>query len=115
LQEILYLYDFNDPESPIGTVTRNLIEGISDLKNKRIVAWTGSPTGGGFCRGMETTIELDETKYVGTSMYLFAAVLERFFGLYVSMNSFSQLVVTVKQREGLLKRWPPRAGELPLL
>jgi len=41
-------------------------------------------------------------------------VLEHFFGLYVSMNSFSQLVVRVKQREGELKRWPPRAGDQPL-
>jgi type VI secretion system protein ImpG len=114
LQEILRLYDFNDPESPAATVTRNIIDGIIDLKTRRVTAWTGGPTGGGFCRGIETTIELDETKYVGSSMYLFAAVLERFFGLYVSMNSFSQLVARVKQREGELKRWPPRAGDLPL-
>ncbi len=114
LQEILRLYDFNDPESSAATVMRNIIEGITDLKTRRVTAWTGGPTGGGFCRGIETTIEFDETKYVGTSMYLFAAVLERFFGLYVSMNSFSQLVARVKQRDGELKRWPPRAGELPL-
>lgn len=114
LQEILRLYDFNDPESPIGMVMRNMIDGIVDLKTRRVTAWTGGPTGGGFCRGIETTIELDETKFVGTSMYMFAAVLERFLGLYVSMNSFSQLVATVKQREGELKRWLPRAGELPL-
>jgi type VI secretion system protein ImpG len=115
LQEILRLYDFNDPEDAVSQVTQNMIDGISDLKSRRITAWTGGPTGGGFTRGIEVTIEFDETKYAGVSMYLFAAVLEQFFGLYVSINSFSQLVARVKQREGELKRWPPRAGEQPLL
>ena len=36
-------------------------------------------------------------------------------GLYASINSFTQLVATVKHREGVLKRWPPRAGEQPML
>ncbi len=115
LQEILRLYDFNDPEDAVSVVTQNMIDGISELKSRRITAWTGGPTGGGFTRGLEVTIEFDETKYAGVSMYLFAAVLEQFLGLYVSINSFSQLVARVKQREGELKRWPPRAGDQPLL
>ena len=44
-----------------------------------------------------------------------ASVLERFLGLYVSINSFSQLVARTRQREGILRRWPPRAGERTLL
>jgi len=114
LQELLRLYDFFDPEDAGSAVVQNMIEGITDLKSRRITAWTGGPSGGGFARGVEVTVELDETKFIGVSMYLFAAVLEHFFGLYVSMNSFSQLVVRVKQREGELKRWPPRAGDQPL-
>jgi type VI secretion system protein ImpG len=115
LQEILRLYDFNDPESPIAIVMRNLVEGIVELTSRRVVAWIGGPTGGSFGRGIEVSVEFDEDKYVGTSMYLFSAVLERFLGLYVSINSFSQLVARAKQREGELKRWPPRAGDRPLL
>jgi type VI secretion system protein ImpG len=46
---------------------------------------------------------------------LFAAVLENFFGLYTSLNSFTQLVAKSRQREEPLKRWPPRAGEQILL
>ena len=59
----------------------------------------------------EVTVELDEEKYVGTGAYLFASVLERFLGLYASINSFTQLVARTRQGEGLLKRWPPRAGD----
>ena len=54
-------------------------------------------------------------RYAGTGVYLFACVLERFLGLYVSINSFSQLVGKTKQSEGIFKRWRPRAGEIQLL
>jgi len=66
-------------------------------------------------RGVETTLEFDENQYVGSGVFLFAAVLERFLGLYATVNSFNQLVAKTKQREGHLKRWPPRAGEQVLL
>jgi type VI secretion system protein ImpG len=66
-------------------------------------------------RGIETTIEFDEEQYVGSGLFLFAAVLERFLGLYSSVNSFSQLAARVKQREGYLKRWQPRSGEQVIL
>jgi type VI secretion system protein ImpG len=38
-------------------------------------------------------------------------VLERFLSLYASVNSFSQLVASTKQREGVMRRWPPRTGD----
>ena len=60
-------------------------------------------------------LELDEQRYVGIGAFLFACVLERFLGLYASINSFSQLIARTKQGEGYLKKWPPRAGELQLL
>ena len=64
-----------------------------------------------FVRGIEVTLELDEQQFVGTGAFLFAQVLERFLGLYCSVNSFSQLVLTSRQREGIIRRWSPRAGE----
>ena len=51
----------------------------------------------------------------GGGVFLFASVLERFLGLYTSLNSFTKSVVTTKQREEPLRRWPPRAGEQVLL
>jgi type VI secretion system protein ImpG len=61
------------------------------------------------------TIGFDERKYVGTGVFLFASVLERFLGLYVSINSFSQLVAKNQTTQGIIKRWPPRAGEQRML
>jgi type VI secretion system protein ImpG len=117
LQEILRLYDFSDPEAgeQLAAVTRHVIEGILAVESRPVVGRTGGPTASGFARGMEVTVEFDEEKYVGTGMFLFACVLERFLGLYVSINSFSQLVGRSKQGEGYFKRWPPRAGDQPLL
>ncbi|RMG02074.1 MAG: type VI secretion system baseplate subunit TssF, partial [Acidobacteria bacterium] len=54
--------------------------------------------------------EFDESEFVGNSVYLFACVLDHFLGLYVSLNSFNELVITSKQREGVVKRFKPRAG-----
>jgi type VI secretion system protein ImpG len=117
LQEILRLYDFSDPEAgqQLAAVTRNVIEGILGVGSRRVVARVRSDSVSDFCRGLEVTVELDEQRYVGVGAYLFACVLERFLGLYASINSFSQLVVRTKQGEGYLKKWPPRAGEQRLL
>jgi type VI secretion system protein ImpG len=110
LQEILQLYDFWGT-----TAIQQQITGITDVRSRRVVARPPSMGWNGFCRGIETTIEFDEEKYVGSGVFLFASVLERFLGLYSSLNSFSQLVAVSKQREEPLKRWPPRAGDQILL
>lgn len=110
LQEILYLYDLLD-----SSATRKQISGLKKLKSRPAVRQTGNRIGAGFVRGIETTIEFDEDQYVGSGLFLFASVLERFLGLYTSINSFNQLVAVTSQREGILKQWPPRAGEQILL
>jgi type VI secretion system protein ImpG len=110
LQEILLLYNFVD-----STSTRKQVTGITSVRSKRVTKQTGSRIGTGFVRGIESTIEFDEEQYVGSGVFIFASVLERFLGLYASVNSFSQLVAKTKQREGELKKWLPRAGEQILL
>ena len=76
----------------------------------RVVGWLDSPEASAFCRCVEVSVEFDEKKYVGTGVYLFASVLERFLGLSASINSFTQLVVTTPQRKEVLQEWEPRAG-----
>jgi type VI secretion system protein ImpG len=110
LREILLLYDFMD-----SAATRKQIQGIDRVASRRVVRQTGSRIGTGFVRGVETTIEFDENQYVGGGVFLFASVLERFLGLYTSVNSFNQMVARTKQREEELKRWAPRAGDQALL
>lgn len=110
LQEILGLYDFSG-----SSVVRQQIAGILGVGARRVVRRPGTMGWQGFCRGTEVTIEFDEEKYVGSSLFLFASVLEQFLGLYTTMNSFTQLVATTRQRDKPIKLWPPRTGEQVLL
>lgn len=109
LKEILKLYDFSD--SP---VVQQQIAGLLSVSSRQVMRRIRSPHGSGFARGIEATLELDESRYVGSGAYLFSSVLEKFLALYVSINSFSELIVATKQR-GVLKRWPPRSGHQTLL
>lgn len=106
LQEILQLYNFAD-----SAVIRKQIMGITGIKSRKVVRKMGNMVGTGFVRGMETTIEFDEEQFVGSGLFLLASILERFLAIYTSLNSFNQLVMTTKQRQGEVKRWEPRAGE----
>jgi len=110
LREILKLYDLAD-----SAETRSVIDGIQSVRCRRVTGRAGGDAGGGFCRGIEVNLHFDEERFAGSGVYLFASVLERFFGLYCSVNSFSKLVATTNKREGELRRWTPRAGETVLL
>jgi type VI secretion system protein ImpG len=110
LREILKLYDFSD-----SAETRSTIDGILNVRTRRVVGRDPRDTRGGFCRGLEVTVHFDEDRFVGSGLFLFACVLERFLGLYCSINSFSKLIATTNKREGELRRWAPRAGETALL
>lgn len=110
LKEILRLYDFRD-----SAATRNMIESIQRLQTKPITAPIQIEDTVAMCRGTQVNMELDPVMLAGTSPLLFASVLERFFGLYCSINSFTRLVVTLSGKDGELKRWSPRAGEKALL
>ena len=110
LQEILQLYNFTD-----SSVTRKQILGITDIETKKVVRQIGGRIGAGFVRGLETTLTFDEEQFVGSGMFLFACVLDRFFGLYASINSFNQLSIRSEQREETIKKFEPKAGEQVLL
>ena len=110
LREILKLYDFAD-----SAETRAMIEGILSVRSRRVVGRVPGGVQTGFCRGIEVTLHFDEDRFAGSGLFLFACVLERFLGLYCSVNSFSKLVATTNKREGELRQWPPRAAETVLL
>jgi type VI secretion system protein ImpG len=65
-----------------------------------------------FGSGVGIDLELDDHAFQGASAYLLATVLERFFAQHAAINSFTQMRLISVQR-GLVKAWPPRAGERP--
>jgi len=110
LKEILRLYDFKE-----SSVNRALIESIASVNTRAISAPLTIDGRATICRGIEIEIELNDSQLSGSSSYLFATVLEHFFALYCSLNSFTRVLVKLKSKEGYLKKCPPRAGEKILL
>ena len=108
LREILRLYDFSDDPA-----IRRQIAGVTGVASRSCISRVTSDTGVAFCRGTDVTLEFDEDQYVGAGVFLLACVLQRFLGLYSAVNSFSR--VTAKTRKGVVKQWPPLAGEQILL
>ena len=110
LQELLRLYNFAG-----STYSEKQIEGLVGLSSKRHFARVVSEDGVTFARGTQVEMEFDEEQFTGTGVYLFAAVLEHFLGMYVSLNSFTQLRVRTRQRKEVLRQWQPRAGRKILI
>jgi type VI secretion system protein ImpG len=110
LREILTLYDFSD-----SAETRDMITGLLNVSHRRVVRRMQGSQPAGFGRGLEITLRLDEDKFVGSGIFLFGCVLERFLGQYSTINSFSKTIVKTQNPDRAFAKWPPRAGDRTLL
>jgi type VI secretion system protein ImpG len=110
LQELLRLHNFAD-----SVAGEKQIQGILDVRSSAAYARVASDHDLSFARGRRVEMTMDEELFTGGGVYLFASVMERFLGLYASINSFSRLAVRTRQRKGILREWPPRAGWKALL
>ena len=62
-------------------------------------------------RGSAIEVELNEEHFAGEGdAYLFSAILDRFMGLYATVNAYSQLTVRFA-RNGQVYSFPVRWGE----
>ena len=110
LREILRLYNADD-----SAESRKLIDAIEHVQCRRGTARVAGGPAPGFCRGIEVEITVDEDNLGGVGALLFANVLDRFMGLYASMNSFTRTTVKIRNGEQTIFRGPPRAGSQVLL
>lgn len=110
LQEILRLYDVGRT-----AYSQNVIQSILRIDSKPHFTRLISEQGVSFARGLRIDMEIDEDQFTGGGAFLFASVLERFFGLSASLNSFTQLSVTTPQRKEGLHEWQPRSGRKILI
>ncbi|MFZ5891310.1 MAG: type VI secretion system baseplate subunit TssF [Myxococcota bacterium] len=104
LRELLHLYgDF-------GTAaTRRQIDGVRAVSSNHVVRRLPVDGPASFGRGLEIRVDCDETAFEGASVFLFGAVLERFFAKYASINSFTETVLRTLQR-GEIMRYSTRVG-----
>jgi type VI secretion system protein ImpG len=105
LRELLSLYGI-DPRSRL----HKHIDGVASVASKQAISRVPVPGPIAFGRGTEIKLTVDERAFEGSGALVLGTVLERFFGRYASMNSFTQLTL-VSQTRGEIKRWKPRIGQ----
>ncbi|WP_338764327.1 type VI secretion system baseplate subunit TssF [Massilia sp. METH4] len=109
-REMLAMYDL--PRSP---ASQRQIGGIAEVSHKPANAWLPGNPFACLVRGMEVRLTVDEEAFVGSGIHAFAHVIERFLGLYVHANSFTQLVIVSSKTGEELLKCSPRSGDLSLL
>ena len=109
-KEMLALYDL--PRSPIS---QRQIGGIHAIGHKAANHWLPGNPFACLVRGIEVRLTIEEEAFVGSGIHAFAHIIERFLGLYVNANSFTQLVVLSKKTGEELLRCTPRSGDLSLV
>lgn len=110
LQALLRLHNATNRPGSDGQI-RGLV-GIGGEPGHARIDGAHGPT---FVRGSRVSLTLDEEAFTGGGAYLFASVIERFLGLSVTVNSFSQVTAHTQQRQVPLGKWPPRSGRKVLL
>ncbi len=109
LRDLLMLYtDKND------SVIQKQIEGVLKISSKAILRRIEGQGPISFGRGLEVTVEFDESLYEGTGVFLLGTVLERFFAKYTTINSFVETVIKTTDR-GEIHRWVTRRGTKHIL
>lgn len=111
LRAVLAAYDFRAPhDRPRARMLEKTLKGIVHItcsETNRI--YKGLPV-----RGAETRLALDQQAFCAEgAMYLFGSVLNEFFALYATVNSFHRLIIeeTVRGEEYI---WPARLGRIRL-
>ncbi|MGD0106751.1 MAG: type VI secretion system baseplate subunit TssF [Rhodopila sp.] len=115
LKEVLRLYDFRDTAE-----TRAAIGAITAIVTEAGVARAPDPPQTGqqtrrrtppmFCRGLDITLEMEPRAWQVGGLFLLASVLERFFALNATINSFTRTRVVLRGRSGTAASWPARSG-----
>ncbi len=109
MREMLRLYgDQRDPS------IAKQIEAIKSIKSEPVIRqlpFAGKIT---FGRGLKITMECEESAFEGLGLYLFGAIMERFFSKYVSINTFVETVLVSNER-GVIKTWQARTGQTQIL
>ncbi|KLJ01991.1 type VI secretion system baseplate subunit TssF [Luteimonas sp. FCS-9] len=106
IREMLRLYDIAG-----SGVTARQIEGIAGIEHRAATAWLPGRHFASVVRGVEIRMTIDPAAFVGVGIAAFAGVMDRFFGLYVHANSFTQLTLLSIHDDEVLIRCEPRSGD----
>lgn len=106
IREILSLYDITR-----ASQNARQISGIVAIEHGTAMARLAGNPFPTFVRGVQIRVVVDESHYAGIGLFMFAQILDHFFGLYVHANSFTQLSIVSRQTGQELIKCPARNGE----
>lgn len=110
LREVLRLYDVQDRSE-----TRAIISGLVGVRSCGATARVPNARPGGFCRGLDVTLEFDASAWRSSGLVLLASVLGRFLALHATVNAFVRTTAVLQGQPGTVAKFPPRAGHRVLL
>jgi type VI secretion system protein ImpG len=100
---------------PSSTLGHRAIDGILAIDTRPVVRWQSQAGQRGYVHGLEIDLTLDHVRFEESSAVLFCAVLRNFFALYAAVNTVIQVRLHMPDKKGVLKEWPPLAGNQLLL
>jgi type VI secretion system protein ImpG len=108
-QETLRLYDL-----PRSVINEKMLAGVVAIDHESTSKWLSGKPFACLARGIEVTLTIDEDNFVGSGLHVFANIMDRFFALYVHINSFTQICLKSKKSGEVLLKCQPRSGDSSL-
>jgi type VI secretion system protein ImpG len=105
-QKMLSLYDL-----PRSAISQRQINGIAGLQHGSIRAWIPTIPFSTLMPGIRIRMRIDEQAFVGSGLFVFAQVMDRYFGLNSQLNCFTQLDIVSKKTGEELILCKPRTAE----
>lgn len=109
LRGLLSLYAHATPPA-----LRHQIDGLRSVEAIPMIGRAPRQGPIAFIRGLDIRLDFEDARFEGSSPFLLAAVLERFFPRYVSINSFTRTRFH-SEGEGEVSPWPLRPGRREVL
>ncbi|MFL6676151.1 MAG: type VI secretion system baseplate subunit TssF [Massilia sp.] len=104
--KMLALYDL-----PHSAISQRQIKGIVGLEHGTVRAWIKTLPVSSLMPGIGIRMTVDEQAFVGSGIYVFAQVMDRYFAMNGQLNCFTQLEVVSQQTGQEILKCPPRSAE----
>ena len=104
LRELLNLYaQLGDPQ------LRRQPEGVRSVSATPVIRPMPAPGPRSFVRGLEIRVDCEENAFAAQGAFTLASVLSEFFAKHASIHSFTETVLSTRER-GEIHRWPAVPG-----
>jgi type VI secretion system protein ImpG len=110
LKEVIRLYANIERERTIPE-----LDAITGLKTQLVTRRFGTDAWRGFAQGTKISLTFGQDNYHDLGAFVFSTVLNHFFSLFASVNSFTELEVFNERYKGTWKTWQPTSGNKALL